>query len=54
MVLDQSARFLTGRSRPAARPRELHAGPVVALLDDESYGDNSGAVYLKLTKVVPV
>jgi hypothetical protein len=30
------------------------SGPVVALLDDESFGDNSGAVYLKLTKVVPV
>jgi hypothetical protein len=30
------------------------SGPVVALLDDESYGDNSGRVYLKLTKVVPV
>jgi hypothetical protein len=30
------------------------SGPVVALLDDESYGDNSGRVSLKLTKVVPV
>ncbi len=33
MIETDVARLLTGRSRPAAPPRELRAGPVVVLLD---------------------